>query len=523
MRRAPGWVSEPAEAGGADPPRADVLVAVGARAELRARVVEVDQPQPVEADPRRRTSSTTASTPAGRVDRVAGAPQVRGVEAEPEPARGRRPRRRSAASIARQLLDRRPEPGPDAGAVLEHDEDDVRRLAVAHRRSRHAARAPSARRAIPASAPAPRCEPDVDVDERRAPRRRDAQLVREDRRPIARGAPGPARARLTRYGAWTASGPMSRPARRSRKAGSSSGQRRPAAPRGRVVGEHLDRGRADLGRAVGGPDQPLPERQVGADPPAVGEHRREAYRSGTGRHLDWRRGRRPARGPAGARRHQPAPDRGAGRRHGRRPSRTSRWSCASRVPSVARQLEVLVAAGLVERTGDGYDNLRARFDRVGELARDLARSRGRRPRARRARRRLAPRRRAARRRPSSAWARRPTTSEDPAGVPRRRPADDDPGPAPKRQVVLRFLLERVFTEDRDYPEKEVNQRLALFHPDVAALRRYLSTTGYVDRDAAYRRARSRPSPSPGRTRARVDRLPDFAPRPALRPASPSRV
>ncbi len=59
----------------------------------------------------------------------------------------------------------------------------------------------------------------------------------------------------------------------------------------------------------------------------------------------------------------------------------------------------------------------------------------------------------------------------------------------KRQVVLRFLLERVFTEDRDYPEKEVNQRLALFHPDVAALRRYLVDDGFVTREAGlYRRA-----------------------------------
>jgi hypothetical protein len=52
----------------------------------------------------------------------------------------------------------------------------------------------------------------------------------------------------------------------------------------------------------------------------------------------------------------------------------------------------------------------------------------------------------------------------------------------RRDVILRFLLERVFSEDRRYPEKEVNQRLALFHPDVAALRRYLVDEGYVDRD-----------------------------------------
>ena len=65
-----------------------------------------------------------------------------------------------------------------------------------------------------------------------------------------------------------------------------------------------------------------------------------------------------------------------------------------------------------------------------------------------------------------------------------------PAQPKKRDIVLRFLLERVFTEDREYPEKEVNQRLALFHPDVASLRRYLYDAGYVDRDhGMYRRAR----------------------------------
>ena len=58
-----------------------------------------------------------------------------------------------------------------------------------------------------------------------------------------------------------------------------------------------------------------------------------------------------------------------------------------------------------------------------------------------------------------------------------------PARGAKRRVILRFLLERVFTEDRLYPEKEVNQRLALFHPDVAALRRYLVDERYVDRAA----------------------------------------
>ncbi len=58
----------------------------------------------------------------------------------------------------------------------------------------------------------------------------------------------------------------------------------------------------------------------------------------------------------------------------------------------------------------------------------------------------------------------------------------------KRLVVLRYLVDRTFEEDRAYPEKEVNQRLARFHPDVASLRRYMVDYGLVTRAAGvYRR------------------------------------
>jgi hypothetical protein len=51
----------------------------------------------------------------------------------------------------------------------------------------------------------------------------------------------------------------------------------------------------------------------------------------------------------------------------------------------------------------------------------------------------------------------------------------------------------VFAEDRAYPEKEVNARLALFHPDVASLRRYLVDDGLVTRAGGeYRRVGERP-------------------------------
>ncbi len=63
-----------------------------------------------------------------------------------------------------------------------------------------------------------------------------------------------------------------------------------------------------------------------------------------------------------------------------------------------------------------------------------------------------------------------------------------PAQEKKRLVVLRYLRERCFPDDRAYAEKEVNQRLALLHPDVAALRRYLVEAGLMTREGGiYRR------------------------------------
>jgi hypothetical protein len=71
-----------------------------------------------------------------------------------------------------------------------------------------------------------------------------------------------------------------------------------------------------------------------------------------------------------------------------------------------------------------------------------------------------------------------------------------PSQESKRRIVIRYLCDRVFTEDRPYPEKEVNQRLALFHPDVATLRRAMVDDGLLVREASiYRRA----NPGPART------------------------
>jgi hypothetical protein len=52
----------------------------------------------------------------------------------------------------------------------------------------------------------------------------------------------------------------------------------------------------------------------------------------------------------------------------------------------------------------------------------------------------------------------------------------------KRIVVLQHLA-RMFEPGVRYPEREVNALLAVWHPDVAALRRYLVDEGLLTREA----------------------------------------
>ncbi len=152
------------------------------------------------------------------------------------------------------------------------------------------------------------------------------------------------------------------------------------------------------------------------------------------------------------------------------------------MPAIRRHLGVLVAAGLAEERSDTPGLFGARLDRLGELGRSLA----------------AMEAEAAGRsfgdegewphdgEPLADTLARLDLSRDDAKVLRSYLVDGRlttiPAQGKKRLVILRFLLERVFTEDRPYPEKEVNQRLALFHRDVAALRRYLYDERFVDRD-----------------------------------------
>jgi hypothetical protein len=57
-----------------------------------------------------------------------------------------------------------------------------------------------------------------------------------------------------------------------------------------------------------------------------------------------------------------------------------------------------------------------------------------------------------------------------------------PAQQSKRRVVLEHLV-RVFEPGIRYPEREVNALLAVWHADVAALRRYLVDEGLLSREA----------------------------------------
>ena len=71
-----------------------------------------------------------------------------------------------------------------------------------------------------------------------------------------------------------------------------------------------------------------------------------------------------------------------------------------------------------------------------------------------------------------------------------------PAKPKKRELLLPYILEQCFPEDRDYEEKEVNQRLGLLHRDVASLRRYLIDAGLMTREAGiYRRSTPPDQPS----------------------------
>ncbi len=94
-----------------------------------------------------------------------------------------------------------------------------------------------------------------------------------------------------------------------------------------------------------------------------------------------------------------------------------------------------------------------------------------------------------------------------------------PARARKKLVILRFLLDRVLPDADPVAEPDLNMRLALWHLDVAALRRYLVDAHLATRSGMVYRRAVPPSPDrPGPDRASSERPP--ADRPPDRPGGP---
>ena len=149
-------------------------------------------------------------------------------------------------------------------------------------------------------------------------------------------------------------------------------------------------------------------------------------------------------------------------------------------PAVRRHLDRLVAAGLVEATagveGTPTHGYVLRVDAVHAVGRRLGAIEADDPPP-----------------PDLTWRDGTPLPPEEAKVVRGFLRDDRlttiPSQEKKRLIVVRYLRDRVFTEERPYPEKEVNQRLALFHPDVATLRRAMVDEGLVERaNGVYRRS-----------------------------------
>jgi len=332
----------------------------------------------------------------GVVHPHARAPRVCGVEAEPESLR-RNPARRGRVRDLGGLLERGAERPPAAGRVLEDEHRPFRRAVDRakdlrdpvgdaidpFRRSRAAMRARvdvHESRAVPGRGTEVRLE---DPDRIRAERRIGTRQVHE-----VRGVDGD---RSDVEGFESSSELLE-----------VSGRCGPALPRGRVVGEDLDRPGADGTGSVRGTQQPAAEREVDAK----ARLRRWAH----SRIVRWR----------------PMDDIPPG----------------SDIPPVA---DIPPASGRDEPAFESRV-LRA-FIRKGRLVSLPARER-------------------------------------------------------KRRVVLRYILDEVFSDLVPVDERDVNMRLALWHPDVAALRRYLVDAGLVTRAGmVYRRA----VPLPDRPDAPTDR------------------
>ena len=186
-------------------------MSIEARPELGLRVVEVDHDQSLEPDALVEVGQEGVDR-GGIRDVDAGRPGVRDVEAEAEPL-GRDATRGRRLEDAGELRDVRPEREPAARRVLEDDTRGSWAVVDLTEDAREAVRQAFGPGRDAGSA----MRPDVDVDEPpEVSGRRRSSLARSctDRASESSSSP----ARLTRYEAWMAIGPMSSSTSRARNA-----------------------------------------------------------------------------------------------------------------------------------------------------------------------------------------------------------------------------------------------------------------------------------------------------------------
>jgi hypothetical protein len=133
------------------------------------------------------------------------------------------------------------------------------------------------------------------------------------------------------------------------------------------------------------------------------------------------------------------------------------------IPRAGRALARLTSGGLVEQEKDGYRLASERFrDALESLARPAPES------------------------PNSGLG--PDADKVLKAFLRGGKLTSIPAVHSKRLVILDYLS-GLFEPGEAYPEKVVNERLVAFHPDFAALRRYMVEDGFLHRrDGFYWRA-----------------------------------
>ena len=182
-----------------------------------------------------RSSPMRASKPArnastrlglGQVD--PGAPGMRRVEAEPGPGVGRCPAPASASAIAASSSRSTPRPNPPPAEFSSTNRTDPA-PSSASARTRARARRPAGR--CPSATEVSRCEPMWTFRKRAVEPGRRPQVAGQDLDGPARRSHGSGPARLTRYEAWIATGPMPQlgePLAEGRRSAGGSGRRRQA-------------------------------------------------------------------------------------------------------------------------------------------------------------------------------------------------------------------------------------------------------------------------------------------------------